>query len=281
MPIAQSTMYNDAYADYYAVMEQTTPEDSDVQILKHSEGALNFLRFRTCLQSFYGRNRNRRLWKASQIKTMANAEHVQELIRNGSFVGEAGHPTAVSGKLTLERICTIDPLRCSHRITALEWQGESLLYGTVETLDEGPGTPGRRFMNNILQGVNPAFSLRSLVPQRKNADGSIDVLGPGRMICYDRVYLPSHKEAYRDESIPVKEIVSKPKFEVVMESFTDYMMSHSDKINRVLDGLDPAMESVAYDPNSQMVSVKTDAGRLFVAPELKYRKELSNLMSGF
>lgn len=270
--------YNDKYLDYYAVMEQTTPPDAKFEILEHKEGTLNYLRFTACLQSFNGRNRNRRLWKAEQVKQMAAMENVVELIQNKSFVGEAGHPVADSGKLTLERICSIDPLRCCHRITSLDWRTPTMLYGTVETLDEGPGTPGRRFMMNILQGINPAFSLRSLVPQRKNPDGSIDVLGPGRMICYDRVYLPSHREAYRDQDIPVKNIVTKPQFEVVMESFTNYVMSHSDKVRRIVDDLEPALESAAYDPQSRMVSVNTDAGRLFMAPELKYRRELASLM---
>ena len=275
-----NTMYQDNYSNFYVVCEQTTPDKSDAKILKVQEGkGLNYVRFSCCLQSFYGRNRNGRLWKADQIKKMAEAPEVVELIKHGSFVGEAGHPLPTADKdWSLKRICSIDPLRTSHRITSLNWKTPQLLYGIIETLDEGEGTPGRRFMKNIQQGIDPAMSLRSLVPQQRNRDGTIDVLGPGRMVCYDRVYLPSHKEAYRDVDIPVKEIVTKADFEVVMESFTDFMMSRSEKINRVLDGLEPALESATYDPESQMVSVSTSEGRIFVAPEIKYRKEIRNLM---
>ena len=276
-------MYNDKYVDYYAVMEQTTPENVDMQILKCEDKDLHFIRFSCCLQSFYGRNRNGRLWTADQVKKMAGAAEVQELLQHGSFVGEAGHPLPTSDKeWSLKRICTIDPLRTSHRIISMTWRTPQLLYGIIETLDEGEGTPGRRFMKNIQQGIDPAMSLRSLVPQRKNNDGTIDVLAPGRMICYDRVYLPSHKEAYRDVDVPIKEIVSKSDFEVVMESFTEFVMSHSDKVRRVTDNMDIALEGTHYDPESQMVSVAVNGGpHLFVAPELKYRKEIKDLMTKF
>lgn len=275
-------MYNDKYMDYFVVMEQTSPENNKIEMIKDgSRDGLNYLRFSTCLQSFRGRNRNRRLWKAEQIRQMVNDRPVQELIEKGSFVGEAGHPVPMDGKVTIERILTIDPLRCSHRIISLSWPNENELHGVVETLDEGPGSPGDRFRRNVLQGIIPAFSLRSLVPQRKNADGSTDVIGPGRCVCYDRVYLPSHEEAYMDVEIPVKQIVTKPKFETVMESYCSFVTSHSDKVRRIVDDLEPAMESACIDTKTNMVSIPTAEGRIFVAPEMKYRKEIRGILSDF
>jgi hypothetical protein len=249
-------IYDDKEYDYYIVMEQTSPEDNKIEILSEiSKNTLSFLRFSTCLQSFNGRNRNKRLWKAEQVKAMLNDSIPQELIAKGSFVGENGHPVPSNGKETIERILTIDPNNCSHRIISLDWKSPTMLHGIVETLDEGPGTPGYRFMRNILQGIIPSFSLRSLVPQRKNADGSIDVIGVGRIVCYDRVYIPSHSEAYMDVEIPVKNIVTKSKFESVMESYCDFVTAHSNKFLRIVDDLEPAMESAYIDPKSKMISV--------------------------
>jgi hypothetical protein len=269
---------DDKYLDYYAVMEQTTPENAKVDIIDevHQNG-LNYLRFSTCLQDFYGRNRNRRLWKLEQVRTMAAQENVTELIRQKSFVGENGHPVPDSGALTLERIVTIDPNNTSHRIMSLDFKGQEL-HGVVETLDEGVGSPGYRFMRNILQGIIPAFSLRSLVPQRKNPDGSTDVISAGRMICYDRVYLPSHAKAYMDQEIPVQNIVTKSKFETVMESFTDYVMNHSDKVRYIVDDLDPVMESATIDKNGILGVRTNNLGTIFVSPENKYRREMSSFM---
>lgn len=272
------SLYDDRYNDFYVVIEQTSPEESKITMIDDgSKNKLNYLRFSTCLQSFKGRNRNNRLWKPDIIKAMVNDKPVQELISKKSFVGEAGHPVPDTGKVTIERILTLDPLRCSHRVVSLSWPTPDELHGVVETLDEGPGTPGDRFRRNILQGIIPAFSLRSLVPQRKNQDGSTDVLGPGRCVCYDRVYLPSHMEAYMDVEIPVKNIVTKSKFDTVMESYCDFVTSHSDKLRRIVDDLEPAMESATIDTRNNTISMKTAQGRVFIAPEAKYRKEIRNL----
>ena len=273
-----NNLYND-YDQTYIVMEQTTPVDNKIEIQKVVDtNGLNYVRFSTCLQDFNGYNRNRRKWPPEIVKAMAEAPTVQELIRMNSFVGEAGHPVPDSGQVTMERICNIDPLKTSHRFTKLFWPNPNELHGICETLDEGVGSPGYRMMRNILQGVIPAFSLRSLVPQRKNPDGSKDVIGVGRMICYDRVYLPSHEKAYMDVDMPVSQVVTKPEYKVVMESFADHVMSHSDKIRSIIDDMEPAMESASFDPKTNLISVKTEEGRIFVAPEMKYRKEIHSAL---
>lgn len=273
-----NNLYND-YDQTYIVMEQTTPVDNKIEIQKVVDtNGLNYVRFSTCLQDFNGYNRNRRKWPAEIVKAMAEAPTIQELIKMNSFVGEAGHPVPDNGQVTMERICNIDPLKTSHRFTKLFWPNPNELHGICETLDEGVGSPGYRMMRNILQGVIPAFSLRSLVPQRKNPDGSKDVIGVGRMICYDRVYLPSHEKAYMDVDMPVSQVVTKPEYKVVMESFSDYVMSHSDKIRSIVDDMEPAMESASFDPKTNLMSVKTEEGRIFVAPEMKYRKEIHSAL---
>lgn len=271
-------MYNDQYADYYVVCEQTTPNDSKVEILDEgNKNGLNYLRFSACLQSFYGLNRNKRDWKASHVKTMAEDKPVQELLQRGSLVGEAGHPVPMNDKVTIERILTIDPLRTSHRIVSFNWPNKNEIHGIVETLDDENG-PGNKMKRSILQGIQPAFSLRSLVPQRKNADGTTTVLGPGRLVTYDWVFLPSHEQAYMDTEIPVKTIVTKPQFQTVMESYASYVLDSSDKARRVLDNEDIAMESACIDEKYGMLSVGTKSGRIFVAPELKYRREIMDIL---
>lgn len=274
-------IYNDRYNDYYVVCEQTTPDSSKIEILDDGKkNGLNYLRFSACLQAFYGLNRNRRLWKAEQIKIMSEDKPVQELIKRGSFVGEAGHPVPMDGKVTIERILTIDPLRTSHRITSLSWPNPNEIHGVVETLDDENG-PGHKMMRSIMQGIEPAFSLRSLVPQRKNADGSTTVIGPGRLCAYDWVYLPSHAEAYIDKEIPVKEIVSKPQFQTVMESYCDFVLENSEKINRIVEDYDIATESATFDPKYKAVSIGSKEGRIIVAPETKYRREFEDLLKQF
>lgn len=274
-----NNFYKDDYLDYYVVVEQASPENREMQILEkvNNINGLNYLRFRTCLQSFGRRNRNRRLWVSPIMKKMLAEPHVSELLNKGGIPGENGHPVPDTGQVTMERILTIDPNNMSHRILSLEWVGEKL-YGTVETLDEGPGTPGFKFMRNIMQGLDPSFSLRSIVPQRKNMDGSIDVTGPGRFITFDRVILPSHDDAYIDKSIPVKNVITKPQFETVMESFSDLILEKSEKVNRIIDKMQPAIESLTLDKNG-IVGVNTEKeGRIYIAPETKFRNEIKSFM---
>lgn len=272
--------FNDNNLDYYSVVvEQTNPHTNKVEILDYKEGpnGLNFLRFRACLQTFGHRNRNRRLWLAHQMKAMLNEPHVNELLVNG-FPGENGHPIPPTGKVTMERIMTIDPNNMSHLMKSFEWVGDSHLYSVIETLDEGPGSPGYRFMRNIMQKMNPSFSLRSVVPQRTNADGSIDVTGPGRFITYDRVILPSHVEAYIDKNIPVKNIVTRNEFEMAMENFTSFVIEHSTKVNKIIDKVDPVLESATMNDKGILTINSKKGGIMSIAPEAKYRREINNII---
>ena len=65
------SLYND-YDKTYIVMEQTTPENSKIEIQKVVDtNGLNYVRFSACLQDFNGYNRNRRKWPADIVRQMA------------------------------------------------------------------------------------------------------------------------------------------------------------------------------------------------------------------
>ena len=113
----------DNYLDYSVVIESNTEPNQGFEILKDgkTKDGLNFLRFKSCLQTFGNRNRNRRLWLSRWMRPMINAPEVQELIREGGVPGEAGHPVPPSGPVTMERILTIDPNNISHVIKEFNW----------------------------------------------------------------------------------------------------------------------------------------------------------------
>lgn len=271
---------DDRYFDYFAVIESSV-ENPETKILsQNNNNGLSFLRFSQCLQSFGVRNRNRRLWISSIMKKMLEERHVYELLQRGGIPNENGHPVPDVGQPTIERIVTINPNNIVSVTKSFEWRGEKL-YGIIETIDDGPAGIGTKFMRNILQGIDPAYSARTLVPQRKNPDGSIDVTGPGRFITHDRVFVPSHDDAYVDKSVPIKNIITKPQFQTVMESFTDFVLEHSNKVNQIIDGMDPVMESAKLHQDGMMsINTKSD-GRILLFPESKYRKEISSFLKGF
>lgn len=278
--------------DYFAVMEQSTPADAKAEVLSEGKtnGEVSFLRFRQCLQSFGTRNRNKRLWQASHIRdSLKHPWVVQHLEHKGGLPGENGHPSTDTGELSMERLCKIDPNNICLLLKSYSFENnDKLLFGVVETIDDGNG-PGNRLMRNILQGIQPAVSCRTLVPQRKNPDGTIDVMGPGRLICYDRVFTPSHEEAFIDTksnitavitSLPGKTTMSNesPAYECAMKDLASYAVTASDEAKFILDGLDVCMEGVSIDTNA-MLSVPTNEGHVFIP--MKNNDKIGRMLDSF
>lgn len=276
------------YYDFYALCEAAVESDireKAFQILgegKNPDGSLSFLRYQGCLMSVGKRNRNRRLWTKQFVDIMMNAPHVVEQLRRaGGLPGENGHPIPAVGQVSMDRLVTIDPNNLCILLKEWWWNGD-LMYGILETLDQGEGTPGNRMMRNMIQGMAPSHSARTLVPQRHNPDGTIDVTAPGRMVCFDRVIGPSCEEAYIDKSVPVKNIMKKSDFDTAMESFTDYIFSHSEAAKTVIGNMVPAMESsITLTSDGSFLTADTEkAGRVFVPVERNLRREIAGFMAG-
>ena len=276
------------YYDFYAVVESSLdPEirEKSFEITgegKRTNGELSFLRYKGCMMTVGKRNRNRRLWTKQILDIMMTAPHIVEQLRHaGGLPGENGHPIPPTGQVTMERLVTIDPNNLAILMKDWWWEGDKLM-ATVETLDQGEGTPGNRLMLNMMQGIIPAHSARTLVPQKRNADGTIDVTGPGRMVCFDRVHGPSCEEAYMDISVPVTNIVKKTEFDTAMENFTAYVYEHSENVKRVLDNLQPAMESAVITPDGYFSADTKENGRVFIPVKrnVNIRADIADFMRG-
>lgn len=271
------------YYDFYAVMESDVDSSTmrnSFEILNEGKigGNIEFFRYKACLMSVGKRNRNKRLWQKQHIDVMMNAPHIVEQFKfAGGLPGENGHPIPATGPVTMERIVTIDPNNLAILIKDWWWEGNKMM-GTVETLNEGPGTPGFRLMRDMMQGIIPAHSARTLVPQRRNPDGSIDVTAPGRFVTVDRVHGPSCEEAYRDVSIPVKNIVKKAEFDSAMENFTSYVLEHSEAAKRVIDDMRPAMETASITKDGMFTVATESSGQVFVPVERNLRADIADFM---
>jgi Prohead core protein serine protease len=182
------------------LMESTTDPVKPQNLQVHDKGGLFYVKFDTVLQRFNAQNRNRREYNLDAMRTSLQAPHILELMNQKSWKGEAGHPHTTD----TARILTIDPKLTSHKINNFRHEG-TLLKGEVETLDDGQY--GTQMTKNILQGMEPAFSLRALAALTKRGDGSSVVQNRCHVVTYDWVILPSHKEAYRDQSRPIQTVV--------------------------------------------------------------------------
>lgn len=264
---------------YYAVMEQSSPVGVKHEILEMKDnpnGSISRLKFRACMQDYGKRNRNGRLWNGRYMKALLSAPHILELLQKG-FPGENGHPFATSGDISMQRIMTIDPNNICHKILNFQWEGDERVYSDIETISDIDG-PGTRFALNIMQGFEPAFSVRSVVPQKKNRDGTIDVMEGGRVITFDRVFLPSHEAAYRDVNIDIKRVTTAPQYQTIMESLTDYTLSHSDNVNYAMEGTDPIDGTMGVTKEGMFTVSTRNNGRLFIPTEKKIATSISHYM---
>ena len=275
------------------VCEQTT-EPQKITYKEIKQDGLHYLKFPARLQTYNVWNRNKRNYFLEPMKKSWAAPHIKELISRGDFWGEYGHPITSDPK----RIVTIDQKYCSHRFTNIWFKGNSV-YGDVETLNDD--SYGKQFRMRTVQGCDPAFSIRAMVPLTKIDASRCEIREPGHIITVDTVILPSHDDAYivggiedirsasgvtesvlpqngsNDITIPVTESTE----------FLAYLKDQSFNLKTVMDRFEFTGESMYYDTKTDMVVVKENSKN----PAIKYsaivkmddyiRNEVSNMLRKF
>lgn len=268
----------------YVVMEETSlPNKMKIEKVVNQDG-MYFARFRTCLQSFDVFNRNKRNYSGAAMREALNAENVQELIKKGSWIGENGHPDSND----IKRIVTVDPCKASHRIVDFEIIG-NLLYGTVESLNDD--LYGKQLTKHIIQGVEPAFSLRALA-SIQNIAGKMYIKSKPYVVAYDRVIYPSHREAYRDESTPVKLVSESAQIctentniytdvasKIMEKQLVDYILEESSQVKGIMDVFECSCDSVSFTKNKKGLIVKSGNQTYHIALEDYIAAETSYYLS--
>lgn len=141
----------------------------------------------TKLQDLNKFNRNGRIYR-EDLKKALTTDTINELTSARSWFGEAGHPACKD----MSRQVTIDPTLISHEIRSIRIDGDDI-YGMVHSI---PTTYGRQFRDLALRGTKLAFSLRAVGNVKQLGGGKVEVIAPMRVITYDWVILPSHRDAY-------------------------------------------------------------------------------------
>lgn len=243
---------------------------------------LFYLRFTAFLQDFNVFNRNRRMYMGDAMVPSLNAEHILELEKNRSWFGEAGHPDSNDPK----RILTINPTLISHRIVShnVNTQGCS---GVIETLDN---THGRDMTKLILQGTEPAFSLRALAPLVKKADGSSIIKSKAHVVTYDWVILPSHKTAYRDTSKPIEKVIKSIEesgntvttestlLEASEIALKDFILAESTNVKVVSNVCEVALTNAKLSADKRNIIVTEGRDTYIIPIEDKIRDDVAKYM---
>lgn len=268
----------------YMVMEATSDPINRNLVEEHKdENGVHFLRFPTILQRFNVKNRNGRDYGAAAMAQGLAAENIQELIRKGSWCGESGHPM----KADMERILTIDPANTSHRIVSYDIRGD-MLHGVVETLDDnGEGT---KLMKNTLQGIEPAFSLRALAKLIKQPNGTTLIRSQPRIVTYDRVYFPSHKEAYIGDMQRVQRVhksiantgscVKESGLIALTEAeILNYIKEESNNVKLTSNIYDVCLQEMTLSADGSLVYVREGTSEIAIKIEDKIQMDYRSYMS--
>lgn len=255
---------------------------SDLQV--YDKNGLFYVRFNTYLQDFGVLNRNKRIYGLEPMRQSMGAPHLIELMNKRSWLGEAGHPDSDKPS----RIMTIDPTLTSHRINQVDFRGNSL-YGQIETLDDG--AKGTQMTKNILQGLEPAFSLRALARLIKRADGTSLMNAPCHIVTYDWVILPSHPTAYRDTNSPIEKICksigadgnilteSNVEIAVLESQIKNFISEESKNVKLVSSIYEVAMESMQLSPLGDHVIMKEGSNTYAVKLEDQIKRDTARFMS--
>ena len=273
----------------HVIMEQTA-DPCAVNVRDFNKNGMTYVIFETVFQSFGVKNRNKRIYDGDAVMASWNAPHIQELIRKKSFVSEYGHPL----DQTMSRITQIDPARICGRINSYYRSG-NLLKGEFETFDDG--ACGTMLTRRILQGLEPAFSVRMLAKLSRTKDGTMLMNQPGHLVTADCVILPSHMEAYRDESktmnVVHKSITESAGMDITAEQyqdmvfainesmFTDFIKEESENFKLVQNVEEVIGDSFNLTKDCSNIIIKEGTNTYYVKVEDKIKHDIRNFMSKF
>lgn len=273
----------------HVLMERTSEPMPISNVRDYQVNGLLYVKFDTCLQSFDVQNRNKRMYDAGAIMESLAAPHVQELIRKGSFVSEYGHPF----EKDLGRVTQIDPDRICGRVNSYYRQG-NLLKGEFETFDDG--ALGTVLTRRILQKMEPAHSLRAVGPLSKTRDGKLIMKSKAHIVAYDTVILPSHVEAYRDESKDI-DVIRQPilteGFDITEDNYmdhvfalnesmlTDFVKEESKNVKLVKSVCEVVPQKILLTSDLKNMILKEGADTYYVKVEDKIKHDITNFMRRF
>jgi hypothetical protein len=273
----------------HVIMEQTA-EPCATNVRDFNKNGMTYVIFETVFQSFGVKNRNKRIYDGDAVMASWNAPHIQELIRKKSFVSEYGHPLDQS----MSRITQIDPARICGRINSY-YRAGNLLKGEFETFDDG--ACGTMLTRRILQGLEPAFSVRMLAKLSRTKDGTMLMNQPGHLVTADCVILPSHMEAYRDDTkamnVVHKTITESAGMDITEEQykdmvfainesmFTDFIKEESENFKLIKNVEEVIGDSLHLTKDLNNIIIKESNNTYYVKVEDKIKHDIRNFMSKF
>jgi hypothetical protein len=250
MLVSNTAATNDSNMGCVFISEKSNMDCRDITCTEvHDKHGVFYVSFDANLHSFGVINRNGRQYLADNVwKSITESEKIQSLLADNAWFGEMNHPTPyIKGEqFTPERLQNPALENRSHKIMRPRING-NLLQAHIETAS---GTDvGVGFAKEIIQGLKPAFSCRAVaVMQMMNGKPTVIIR---RLITYDWVLFPSHKEAH---------MITEPK---LVEKCADIYSESADSNNNYCEDFimplkDILKESSEDDPNANTIMESFD-----------------------
>jgi hypothetical protein len=145
-------------------------------------------RFRGKFQEAEAVNKNKRIYPFSVLDE--NVQKLKPIIEARGLIGELDHPT--------DSIIHFD--KCSHIVTKLWWEGNTLM-GEGEILN----TPYGKILKSLLNdGVRVGISSRGVGNGRSDENGILVIGESYKLITFDAVADPSTHSAFQEKVVSAK-----------------------------------------------------------------------------
>lgn len=255
------------------ISEQTSyPEDysGNFGYKVHDKGNRFYLTFDAVLQSFDVMNRNRRMYEAANIMDrINNDDYIQSMLRQNSWLGEIDHPAASKEgeTLSINRISNPDMKNTSHYIRKPRLNG-NLLEATIQT--DSATEAGMNMAIKIVDGkIIPCFSARVLGALTNK--GGKPVVNVRKLITYDWVLYPSHKEAEAKITQPIQESVNEAaKFVntkvIFLPELAKMASINSKEVNWLCESFGLSMDDIVGVTNTGNSVVITEGENVYIQP---------------
>lgn len=275
MPL-KSTQTN-KYSTACFVQEAPTSSEMDprgFKVFVSSDGH-HYCEFDATLQTFNCQNRMRRQYDPQNLVSVINGdERIQTLIRQNKWRGELNHPNPdIRGQQYSDIRMTIpEPMRTSHMIRKNRLVGDKY-KGIITT---HPGTEcGRAASSEIIDlGAVPSFSVRLLGNMIPNAPVGQPNMKITKVITYDMVDFPSHRDA--DGDITPK--MHQEGTVLFLNQLAQYCVDESENLKVVCESFEITPQELVAVNNGDLVIETTDNARIRIPLENEIRREAMNIL---
>lgn len=252
----------------YFLCESTVEPIGSIELKKDGRRVIG----KGTLQRANNRNRNGRIYDSKDLFPALESPRSLELLKTG-WGSENGHPMNKS----IERQQTIDPNNVVAYFLNIWTEGD-----LIKAYFKGSNLPiGEAFDQDLRDGYIPAWSLRALGSLEETPEGA--KVKNIRIITWDRVYYPSHPEAYTDGIVSESGIVlpnknlrtPNPKsnenmdkngmiIPVTNESVINYIKEESANFKMIKESFDLLYDNIKLINEGTQVQLTSPTGDIFI-----------------